>query len=124
MSNRVDPDEVREIIETEVDNSDLLAFITAANLVVTERLGGSTALTDAQRKEIERWLAAHFLASTREQQAQSEGVNGISVTYQGQTGKGLDSTHYGQMVKMLDSTGTLAGAGGGSPVLAAVTSFS
>ena len=124
MANRIGPDELKEIIETELDDSVLEAFIGAANITVTEHLGDSTILSDAQKREVERWLAAHFLACTRERQASREGADKASITYQGETGMGLDSTHYGQIVKTLDATGILAGVvGKRKATLLAVTSF-
>lgn len=124
MANRVGPDELKEIIETELDDSVLETFIGAANITVTEHLGDSTILSDAQKREVERWLAAHFLACTRERQASREAVDKASITYQGETGMGLDSTHYGQIVKTLDATGILAGVVGKRKAsLYAVTSF-
>jgi len=107
MANRVIADELKEIIDTTRADGVLDTFITAANQMVTEHLG-SSGLSDDQLKEIERWLAAHLLASTLELQVKSEGTKDANISYQGQTGKGLDFTSYGQMVKMLDTTGTLA----------------
>ena len=112
MANRVNPDELKEIISTSLDDSILEAFIGAANLTVTDLIGSGSGLSDDQLREIERWLAAHFLASTREPQAQSERDVEAAITYQGKTGMGLDFTPYGQMVKVLDTTGILASAVG------------
>lgn len=124
MSNRVNPDELKEIIETSLSDGVLETFILAANLTVTSWLGSSTSVTVDQLKEIERWLAAHFLACSRERQPQSESAAGVSIAYQGVTEKGLEATIYGQQVKLLDSTGILAGAvGKKKPVVYAITSF-
>lgn len=122
---RIGPDELKEIIDTSLGDGVLWTFINAANLIVTEHLGSETSLSDEKRKEIERWLAAHMLASTREQQAQTEEVDKAAITYQGRTGLGLDSTFYGQQVKILDTTGILAEVlGKRKATLYAVTSFS
>jgi len=124
MAYRVETSELKEIIETSLSDAVLETFIKAANLIVTEHLGSNSTLSDEQRKEIERWLAAHFLACTREQQAQREGVDKADIVYQGRTGMGLDSTYYGQMAKLLDVTGILAGiVGRRKAILYAVTSF-
>jgi hypothetical protein len=79
--------------------------------MVTSYLGSTTLLTDDEKSEIERWLSAHLIACTRDQQAQQEAVTGgagVNVTYQGKTGLGLDATFYGQQVKVLDRTGLLS----------------
>jgi len=108
MVARVTATEVKLIISTTLSDAVVDVFINAANLTVTELVGSSTELSSDQLKEIERWLTAHLLASTREQQPQSESVGGASISYQGQTAIGLDATFYGQQVKLLDATGTLA----------------
>ena len=66
MANRVNVNEVKEILNTSIDELNITAFIKAANLTVTELLGSDTTLSDDQLKEIERFLAAHFIACTRE----------------------------------------------------------
>lgn len=107
MANRVLSSEVKEIISTDI--ADVTPFITPANLIVTAKLSNS-GLDSGHLKEIEKWLAAHFVSS-KDQRVQSESIGGTSVSYQGQTGLGLDSTQYGQQVKVLDTTGELGKLG-------------
>lgn len=116
MTNRATATEVKIILETTLSDAVVTAFIDAANRVVSDHLGANTNISTAQKTDIEKWLAAHMIASTREQQAQAEAAGDAKITYQGETGKGLESTHYGQMVMMLDTTGTLANAIGGKTV--------
>ena len=124
MSTRVTAYEVKQIIDTDLADSVVEAFILGANYTVTEVLGDDTDLADGHKKEIERWLSAHLLASTREQQIQKAGAGGASVTYQGQTGNGLGATLYGQQVLALDTTGKMAATLSKRRIsLAAVTSF-
>ena len=110
MAVRVTATEVKMIIDTDLTDLVVDAFILGANVTVTEVLGSDTNLTTAHKKEIERWLAAHLIAATREQQIQKAGAAGASITYQGRTGMGLNSTLYGQQVLALDTTGKMAGA--------------
>jgi len=98
---RVSSNEVEEIIDT--DLSELTPFITAASQLVD----GITGLGSATLKEIERWLAAHFVA-IRDQRTVKDSIGDSSHTYGGKTGMGLDFTSYGQMAKALDTTGHLA----------------
>ena len=125
MAHRVLPAEVKEIIDTELSDPIVVTFIDAANLTVTALLGSDTTLGAAQLKEIERWYTAHLIACTRARQVKSESVGDASVTYQGETGKGLDASMYGQMVKQLDTSGIMAAAGSGkqSVMIQAITSF-
>lgn len=108
MANRVSAAEVGQIIDTDLSDPIVDVFIGAANITVTDLIGSNANLSTAQLKEIERWLTAHLLACTREQQAQGEAATDAKITYQGKTGMGLDSTFYGQQVKLLDTTGVLA----------------
>lgn len=123
---RVTAAEVETIIDIEssVADATIEAFINAANLTVTEILGDDTTLSSAQKKEIERWLSAHFIACTLQHKPQNEKAGDAAITYQGQTGMGLDATFYGQTVKVLDTSGKMAQKIGKKAVnIHAVTSF-
>lgn len=107
---RVDADDVKEIIDTNLTDDQINAFINGANLLVQAKLLDKN-LGDDLLTEIEKWLAAHFL-STRDQRVEREKVGGEwEATYQGKTEMGLDATTYGQQAKALDWSGTLATLG-------------
>ena len=72
--------------------------------------------------EMERWLAAHMIATTRFRQASEEKIETVSVKYTGYWSKGLESTSYGQMVLMLDTEGKIAAAGKRAATIYAVKS--
>ena len=98
--------EVKEIIDTELTDEQVTPFLRAANLLVTEVLsdeGYGTSLL----AEIERWLAAHFVA-IRDPRISKEKIGDADATYQGKTGLGLNHTSYGQQVMILDVHGKLA----------------
>ncbi len=103
--NGVSPALVKQILDTDLSDTDLTAYITGATALVNDAVKGIGA---ALRTELTRWLAAHLVASTREQQLAEAGAGPTSVKFQGLTGLGLDSTHYGQQAKLLDTTGALA----------------
>jgi hypothetical protein len=108
---RVDIDEVKEVFAVSatsvLSNVQMEVFINTANMIVTNVLVASgKAYTDAELKEIERYLAAHF-CSLRDQRAAAEKFDVLAVTYQGKTGMALDATHYGQTAKLLDRYGVL-----------------
>jgi hypothetical protein len=107
---RTTPAEVKRIIDTDLTDDDVNAYISGATEIVTSILGTDTTISDELKCNIEMWLAAHLIASTREQQIQSAGAGGAKVTYQGQTGIGLNATLYGQQVLVMDTTGKMAAA--------------
>lgn len=84
------------------------AYIVAANALVTEVLGDDGTLSSTLKEEIEKWLTAHMVASTRWRTATEEKVGDVSVKYAGKFGENLLSTPYGQMVQQLDVTGKLS----------------
>jgi hypothetical protein len=107
---RVSVADVQEIIDTNLTEAQINAFINSAHYYVQENLlnKGLSANILAQ---IELWLSAHFLA-IRDQRVESESVAGEwQAKYQGKTGMGFEATTYGQQALMLDTTGTLASAG-------------
>ncbi len=106
--SRVVDSEVKEIIITTITTD---AHIAAANVLVTHHLA-SKGLSAELLKEIERWLAAHFVAMTdpREHEV-SVGTYEARAVFEGKTGMGLDHTRYGQQVKLLDASGVLGQIG-------------
>lgn len=113
MAYRVTDTEVKKIIDTTITTT---PFIRSANLVVTDRLVGQGLSTD-MLKEIELWLAAHFVA-IRDKQFVKRKIGDAEDTYQvGKLGEGLKATEFGQQVILLDSTGILSRAGKGSASL-------
>lgn len=107
MAVRVTDAEVREIIEIDA-SLNIDAFITAANLLVTQVCTDSS-LSVALLKEIERWVAAHFVA-IREPKALSRKAGPFSETSMSKVGLGLKVTHWGQQAMILDTSGALAAA--------------
>jgi hypothetical protein len=106
-STRVSPDEVKEIITTEVGTSDIGVCIKGANLIVDTYLANQS-LGAELLKEIERWLAAHLLAMSKDPRERNVRVGEAEVRYTGNFGKGLEATTFGQVVLSLDSTGKLS----------------
>jgi hypothetical protein len=115
--------EVKEILDTSLSDIVVDSYINIANALVTDELSSSTLMSDTQLEEIERWLTAHLIASTRARMGKSEKLGDASITYTGEFGMGLDSTPYGQMVKLLDKTGSLAAMGKKKITFKAITSF-
>ncbi len=102
-------DEVKAIIDT--DLTDLVPFIAAAHVIVSEELTGK-GMSVSRLTEIERWLAAHFVAM-REDSARLSGkeVGDAQYTFGGELGEELKFTRFGQQALLLDSSGILATKG-------------
>ena len=104
---RTTVDLVKDILDdTGLSDTIIESFIDGANTFVTANLG-SKSLSTALLTEIERWIAAHMIASTRERTAKKAGAGGAEVEYTGYWSKGLDGTSYGQMAVTLDTSKTL-----------------
>jgi len=123
MAIRTTATEVKQILDTDLSDTIVDAYILGASAVVDEVLGSDTTISSTLKEEIERWLAAHMIAATREQQASEEGAGGAKIKYQGVTGKGLEATMYGQQVLAMDTTGKMRKLSGRAASITAVTSF-
>ena len=105
---RTTVEKVTDILDdTELDDEIIESFINSANIFVTASLSGK-GMSDALLAEIERWLSAHMIASTRERTAKKEEAGTASIEYSGTWGEGLLSTSYGQTAVAMDTSGTLA----------------
>jgi hypothetical protein len=107
MAKRTTVEEVKTVIDTSLTNTVISNYITSANVFVTDQLVGK-GLSDEMLKEIERWLTAHMIASTKERQSKEESAGGAAIKYAGFWGTGLNGTSYGQMAVTLDTSRTLA----------------
>ena len=104
---------VKQIIETDLEDPVVEGYITAASTLVDEVLAGAS-LSETLLTEIERWLTAHLIASTRERIAKSEEAGGAKIVYAGEWGQGLYSTSFGQTAIAMDTSGELAAMSGGA----------
>src|SRR3990167_7086656 len=114
---RVTVAEVEEIFDTDLTDAQITAFITVANILVTNTCATSTspALDTDELKEIERWLAAHFAdirdpIGLRIKMGNAEQWS-FPAAVTTAWGKGLNLTPYGQMAIAIDRSGKLAALG-------------
>lgn len=98
---------IRKICEVDPLVTDLSPYIDAANELVTEICAVNTSYTADRLEKIERWLSAHFYCIF-DPRTKSEGVSGISASYEGNTGMMLEATRYGQQAMLLDTYGGLS----------------
>lgn len=125
MAIRVTEQEVLDIMDSGIDlsSSQITAMITAASSVIDNVFADDSTVTDAYLKELERWLSAHYIASTLVRMAAKEKVGQAEVTYIGKWGEMLKSTPYGQVLLTIDTTGKLAKIGKKAVSMYAIPSF-
>ena len=97
---------VKQILDTELTDENIEAYIGSAHVMLNSAFVGVSINSDL-RLELETWVTAHMIASTREQQLSEASAGSAKAKFQGQTGLGLNSTFYGQVAKNMDTTGTL-----------------
>lgn len=123
---RVTVTEVEEIMEalpSWITDAKITAFITAANLMVTDIYQYSTDASTSLKKEIERWLTAHMLTVSLNRMARREQIGEAEIEYIGRFGEGLKGSPYGQMVLELDTTGLIQKLGKQDITVYAIPSF-
>ncbi len=118
---RTDVATVRKIIDTELSDSVIDAYIDSANLTITEVFENDSTLSSDFLAVLEQWLSAHLLSSTRERQFSKAAGGNASIEYT-PTGVGLQATLYGQQVISMDTTGRLAALSGKRASMSAVSS--
>lgn len=112
MAARVTIAEVETIIATVLPDDNITACITSANILVDSYLLDKE-LTDAQLKNVELWLSAHYVSVQQgliiKNQLGSQGAaNSLEEFAKPKLGMGLDSTQWGQNAMMFDPSGTLS----------------
>ena len=123
MAARVSTAEVKLIMDgCTTDSATISAIIDAATLVI-DIISTRATFGDDVLKEMEKYLAAHIIASTVFRSTSDEKVGDASVKYTGQWGKRLESTPYGQVLLILDTTGTIASLGKSTASIYAIESF-
>jgi len=117
--------DVEELMQdTTLDDTYVTSVLTTVDLVLTKvyeyykGVIGSDLLT-----EIQKYYAAHIIASTTSRMGQEEKVGDASIKYLGSYTMGLNSTPYGQMVLLLDVSGLIAKSNKSSASIYAVKSF-
>lgn len=106
---RVTVEEVRKIIDTDITDNEIQAFIATANSLVDSVLPNQ-GISEELLIEIEKWLSAHFV-SIKDPRLRQLRIGEVTETYYGRGGEGLNHTPYGQQVLLLDYTGSFANLG-------------
>ena len=84
LPGRTTDSQVRAILLSDVDPTvtDLSPWIDFANEIVTTVCGAEPSYTTYRLEQIERCLAAHFYCVS-DPRTRSEGVSGVSASYEG-----------------------------------------
>lgn len=124
MAIRTSISEVKQIISTSLVDGDITAMIDFANKWLNV-INWKVTLTEAELKDIETWLTAHFISVSKEKATVKEKVGEASVEYVNEFAMNLASTLYGQTALLLDTSGTLSSLSRGKmqASIRAVTSF-
>lgn len=109
MPFRATEAEVKKIIDTTLTEEEITPFLTASSILIDDVLSGAQ-YSDDLMKQIEIWLAAHFVA-VRDPRISREKFGDLDVQFHGKTDLGLNSTPYGQQAMILDYKGRLAEIG-------------
>lgn len=108
MAFRATETEVKEIIDTNLMEEQVSPFLKVANQMVTD-LVSDVGYASGTLREIERWLAAHFVA-VRDPRVAKEKIGDAQADYHGKSDMALNFTPYGQQVMVLEYKGKIAAA--------------
>lgn len=105
MAARVTDSEVKAVVDTARDTT---PFIETANLLVNEVVVPNSDASADMLKQVELYLAAHFVAITQEKGNITEQQTGQArERYQNAAKEGIRLTRYGQMAITMDTSGAL-----------------
>lgn len=110
MAAYTKPSLVRAVLADVVDEIAIEPHIDSAHAIVLymeSKCSGFKAMSLSQRELVERWLAAHFYASTDPQYSQKS-TGGASGVFQGQVAMYFEGTWYGQRAMEVDGSGCLS----------------
>ena len=120
--DKATPTQVRSIIDTSLQDAEIQEYVDSAD-VFLPAVFASVELSTAVQLEMSKWCSAHFIAMTKDRQAESEKSGSASIKYTGKTDMGFEATTYGQMLLRLDQTGLLQKAQRKQASINVVTSF-
>jgi hypothetical protein len=112
------------IDDSAISSNYITRILTTVDLILTKIYEDSDCeISDALLTELQKYFAAHIIASTTSRMARVEKLGEAQVEYIGKFGVGLDLTPYGQMLKLLDPCGLIAKTGKQAASIYAVKSF-
>ena len=124
----ITPEEVREVIKTELSDGNIEGLLSTADALVSSYLAPK-GVSQALQSEITKYIGAHLVAlKDRTTNSLEERIGDASITY-GEvsstsggrfTATDLRSTRWGQMAMSLDPSGVLSRLGMAPPAMYAL----
>lgn len=115
MAQRVQVNDVKDILDTGLSDTKIQNWIDIATLLIDQYASTCTTISAAILEKMEALLTAHLIASTAERDRHSvtsRRFGNSAATYgSAMTSEGLNGSPYGQQLKMLDSCGGLISLG-------------
>ena len=97
--SRAAPSDVKIVVDTDLSDSDVQAFLDDASLIVDE-FASALDGDGARSKAVEKYFAAELLAS-RDPRAESASAGGTRVDYQRKDGEGFFQSDHGEKADRL-----------------------
>lgn len=108
MPALITADDVAAVYETDRDATELEPFVAIAEAFTTQFLAGK-GLSDAVLKEVQRYVAAHFLFVTETGVHEVLRIADVSERFtKSEKNPGLMDSRFGRMAVTLDPSGTLS----------------
>ncbi|MDH7554331.1 MAG: hypothetical protein QHH74_11810 [Spirochaetota bacterium] len=118
-------DEVQELMQnTSIDSMYITNILITVDRILTKVYEHYTGtISDDLLREIQKYYAAHIIASTTQRMSSEEKVGEAQIKYIGKWDVGFNSTPYGQLLLGLDSSGLIAQSAKKAASIYAVKSF-
>jgi hypothetical protein len=116
--------DVQELMNnTSINATYIESILVTVDLILTKIFEYDGTVSSDLLKEMQKFYAAHLIASTTYRTASDEKIGDAQVKYTGTWGKGFESTPYGQALLALDPTGLIARSNRISASITAIKSF-
>lgn len=118
-------DDVEDLMQdSSLSDSYVTSILTTVDRILTKVYENySGVIGNSLLTEIQKYYAAHIIASTTQRMGAEEQVGEARIKYIGKWDVGFNSTPYGQILLALDVTGQIAKSGLKSASIYAVKSF-
>lgn len=119
------PGDVIELMQDSSLDEDYVANILVTADVILTKIYEYTRepISDSLLLQLQKYMAAHLIASTTKRFATDEKIGDAQISYAGKFEKGYDLTPYGQLLLAIDPTGLIARSGKINASINAIKSF-
>lgn len=119
-------DDVMEVMQnTSLDENYVSSVLITADIILTKVYEYcKEPISDSLLLELQKYMAAHIIASTTNRITTDEKIGDAQVSYAGKFGMKYEATPYGQLLLTIDPTGLIAKSGKLGASINAIKSFS